>query len=177
MSIKHISIIAVISIGLASCGGDKPKAEEAAPEVANNNPSDVVTPQVENNNPAIQTDPQKQVSLDKKVNEGPVTTMTFKESSHNFGKVALKSENEHVFAFTNTGDVPLTIRHAGATCGCTVPEWPKEPIPPGQDGEIKVIFKPKDGQAGTTQKKTVTIQANVPGGTAQLNISADVAEK
>jgi len=178
--IAQLSLVAVFSLSVVSCSEDKPEA--TAPATTNSKStitpdnSEVVTPQKNNDNPAMNLAGDKKTRLEENITNAPTTTMTFTENSHDFGEVALKSSNEHIFKFTNSGDVPLVINNASATCGCTVPEWPKEPIAPGADGEIKVVFKPKDNQAGSVQNKTVTIKANLPGGSTQLNISASVAK-
>ncbi len=65
---------------------------------------------------------------------------------------------EHTYTFTNTGKAPLIIRGARSTCGCTVPEWPEEPIPPGQSGKIEVKFNTAGKK--NQQTKPVTITAN-----------------
>ena len=106
---------------------------------------------------------------------GPTSSIKFEAYKHNFGNVAPGSSSPHTFKFVNTGDVPLTISDARASCGCTVPEWPKEPIPPNGTGELKVVFTPKETQMGV-QNKTVTVTANIPTKTVQLNIEANVVE-
>ena len=65
---------------------------------------------------------------------------------------------EHTFSFTNQGKVPLLITDARSTCGCTVPEWPRQPIAPGQVAEISVRFDTQ--QKFNQQNKPVTITAN-----------------
>ncbi len=84
--------------------------------------------------------------------------MKFEEAQFDFGSIKEGEVVKHTFSFTNTGKSPLTIQHAQASCGCTVPVWPKEPIAPGQKGDIKVEFN-SAGKAGP-QTKTITIQAN-----------------
>lgn len=84
--------------------------------------------------------------------------MKFEAGDYDFGTVKEGQVVEHVFMFTNTGEVPLVIQNASGSCGCTVPEWPKEPIAPGSASEIKVKFDTK-GKVGP-QTKTVTIIAN-----------------
>ncbi len=90
------------------------------------------------------------------------TEMTFEETSFDFGKIMDGEKVEHVFVFTNTGNVPLMISNAKGSCGCTVPQWPKNPIAPGATGEIKVVYnsKNKGKVGGRNEKKTVTITAN-----------------
>lgn len=103
---------------------------------------------------------------------GPKTSVQFPVIAHDFGKVKQNSENKHVFKFTNTGKEPLLISDAKGSCGCTVPEYPKEPIAPGATGEIKVVYKPGSQQGN--QAKTVTVTANTDPPQTLLNISADV---
>lgn len=106
---------------------------------------------------------------------GPITSMKFAEDAFDFGKIKQNStENKHTFTFTNTGDKPLIIANAKGSCGCTVPVWPKEPIPPGGTGEIDVDYKP--GKQKGTQRKTVTITANTDPADTRISISAEVEE-
>ena len=77
-----------------------------------------------------------------------------------------------IFKFTNTGSEPLIIEDAKGSCGCTVPVYPKEPIKPGETGEIEVEYSP--GKQQGAQSKTVTITANTDPITTTLNISANV---
>ena len=69
---------------------------------------------------------------------GPV--ITFKENSKDFGDIVQGQQVAHTFVLTNTGKQPLIISNVAATCGCTVPSWPKEPVAPGKSAEIKVSF-------------------------------------
>jgi len=86
------------------------------------------------------------------------TKMKFKTMEHNFGRMKEGEQREYDFEFTNTGKEDLIIEDCKGSCGCTVPEWPKDPIKPGQSAAIKVKFdstkKEKD------QEKSVTILAN-----------------
>jgi hypothetical protein len=87
---------------------------------------------------------------------GPV--LTFEKSTHDFGDIYQGDNVEHVFKFTNTGNEPLIISNIQVTCGCTAPSWPKNPIPPGGKGEIKIGFN-SAGKMGR-QNKTVTVVSN-----------------
>ncbi|MCP4438520.1 MAG: DUF1573 domain-containing protein [Aureispira sp.] len=98
--------------------------------------------------------------------------ISFEESAFDFGTLTDGEQVEHVFKFANTSDKPLTITNARGSCGCTVPEWPKEPVAPGEEGEIKVKFNSK-GKKGK-QTKTVTITANTIPANTQLTISSEV---
>lgn len=103
---------------------------------------------------------------------GPLTSIGFQEATHDFGKIKQDSENKYNFKFTNTGKDPLVITDAIGSCGCTVPDYPKHPIAPGESGEINVVYKP--GKQEGQQNKTVTITANTEPSQVVLRISADV---
>jgi hypothetical protein len=103
---------------------------------------------------------------------GPTTSITFEESEFNFGTVDAGAIVEHTYAFTNTGSEPLVISNAKGSCGCTVPDWPKEPVMPGQTGEIRVKFDSKN--KNKAQKKKVTITANTEPAQTFLYISGEV---
>lgn len=104
--------------------------------------------------------------------EGPLPTFAFNEELHDFGVINEGDVVEHVFAFTNTGDAPLIISKATGSCGCTVPEWPKEPIGVGEAGEIKVKFNSR--KKPNIQNKTVTITANTFPAQTRIKIKANV---
>ena len=84
--------------------------------------------------------------------------MNLAETEYNFGTIEQGDVVSHTFQFTNTGDEALIIQNAKGSCGCTVPKWPKDPILPGETGEIQVEFNSK-GKKGNQNKK-VTITAN-----------------
>ena len=97
--------------------------------------------------------------------------ITFEEEEFDFGTIQQNTPQEHVFKFTNTGNAPLVITNATSTCGCTVPTYTKEPIAPGETGEMLVKFN-GSGQGQVT--KTVTVTANTEAGTEQVRIKAFV---
>jgi hypothetical protein len=99
-------------------------------------------------------------------------TMDFEEKTHDFGTINEGDVVEHTFTFTNNGKAPLVITSARGSCGCTVPSWTKEPIKPGETGEMLVKFNSKGKP--NTQNKTVTIKANTESGTERLQIKAMV---
>ena len=78
--------------------------------------------------------------------------ITFEEKTHDFGEIVQGEKVEYSFKFNNTGKADLVIEDAISSCGCTVPEWPKEPLKPGQSAYIKVIFD-SAGKEGYTQKE------------------------
>ncbi len=126
--------------------------------------------------PNFQTTPEKaQQNLQKPaVPVGPTTQMAFKGMIHDFGTINQDTKNETVFNFTNTGKEPLIIESAQGSCGCTVPEYPKEPIAPGATGQIKVQYSP--GKQKGQQTKTVTLMANTEPRETRLTITAQVEE-
>jgi Protein of unknown function (DUF1573) len=108
-----------------------------------------------------------------KASEGRTkTSITFDKKEHNFGKMKQGDQVECVFKVTNTGTEPLIIEEAHGSCGCTVPDYPKEPIPGGQTRDIKVKFN-SAGKKGS-QSKTVTLTANTEPLQSVLTIKAEV---
>lgn len=84
--------------------------------------------------------------------------ITFEEPEFDFGTVNEGDVVKHTFKFTNSGKVPLTILKCRSSCGCTIPEWPEEPIPPGGTAEITAKFN-TEGKI-REQKKSITVTAN-----------------
>lgn len=115
----------------------------------------------------LQTTPK----IDEKP-DGPLPKFNFEKTLHDFGTITEGEVVSHVFSFTNNGEIPLIIESAKASCGCTVPHWPKEPIPVGGTGEIEVSFNSK-GKPGA-QNKNVTITANTYPKITKLNIKSVV---
>lgn len=107
---------------------------------------------------------------------GEETTIEYFDVKHDFGNVFYPSDNKFTFKFKNTGDKPLVIEKATASCGCTVPNKPEEPILPGEIGELDVIFRPKSGQVGQAVTKKITVVANTNPQETYLEISAKVLE-
>lgn len=88
----------------------------------------------------------------------PLTTYTLDSETHDFGKITEGEKVTHVYKLKNTGENPLVISDVKPSCGCTSPNWTKDPIPPGQEGKVEVQFD-SQGKSGT-QSKTVTVMAN-----------------
>ena len=105
----------------------------------------------------------------------PLTTLKFTESSFDFGKIKEGVKVDHVFKFTNTGTNPLVLQDARASCGCTIPEYTKDTIAPGQEGKIKVIYDSSNRHGQID--KTVTVTANTEPSTTDIKISAFVLDK
>jgi hypothetical protein len=90
--------------------------------------------------------------------EGPLPTFTFNTTEHDFGTINEGQVVEYTYSFKNTGQAPLIIQNAQGSCGCTVPEWSKEPVPVGGTGFVKAKFD-SNGKPNV-QNKTVTVTAN-----------------
>jgi len=104
-----------------------------------------------------------------------VAKMTFEKDTFFFGEVDEGAVINHKFKFTNTGNVPLLIHDARSTCGCTIPQWPKAPIQPGEGGVLKVKFDTdnKDGY----QDKPVTVLANTYPNSTVVHVVGKVNKK
>jgi len=100
------------------------------------------------------------------------TSLNFATYEHDFGKINQGDNVECVFKVTNTGNEPLIIEDAKGSCGCTVPEYPKEPIPKGETRDIKVKFN--SAGKSKNQQKTVTLTANTEPINTTLTIKAFV---
>lgn len=98
--------------------------------------------------------------------------MIFRDSVYDFGDIKQGDKVEHDFAFTNEGTLDLVITNSGSSCGCTVPSYPKGPIPPGNSGIVKVSFDSK-GKSGR-EDKVVTLLTNCQPNTQILTIHANV---
>ncbi len=104
-----------------------------------------------------------------------IPVMTFEKAEHDFGTIEQGTPQETVFKFTNTGDGPLIITDATSSCGCTVPEYPKNtPVAPGESGELVVKF---NGSGQNQVTKTITVKANTEKGSELLRIKAFVNPK
>jgi len=93
---------------------------------------------------------------------GPTTTVNWNEMEFDFGTVAEGEKVSHTYTFTNTGSEPLVFSDAKGSCGCTVPKWPREPIAPGESGEIVVEFNTQGKAGNRNQKVTLTANTNPP---------------
>jgi hypothetical protein len=96
----------------------------------------------------------------------------FEKESYDFGQITTGEKVSYSFAFKNVGKEPLIITGAIASCGCTKPEFPKEPIAPGANGEISVTFDSK-GKMGM-QNKVITVTANTVPSSTELHMIGDV---
>lgn len=108
---------------------------------------------------------------EEKAKEQESTKIEFTEREFDFGKINKGEMVSHTFSFKNTGEAPLIIMDAKASCGCTVPQWTKDPVSPGETGEIEVKY---NGSGSGKIHKTVTVLANTKPENTVLEIMADV---
>lgn len=101
----------------------------------------------------------------------------FDKTSHNFGTFSEDSPKVTcTFKFTNTGDKLLVIHQAIASCGCTVPQYSKEPIKPGESGEIVVTYD-GTGKFPGHFKKSITLRTNAKKEIIRLYVEGDMTPK
>lgn len=148
---KIVLLVAAISFVAVSC-----KKEDASSKVKEN--TETTTSQNE-----VESAPKAGFAVAK-----------FDKSEHDFGDMVQGTKGETEFTITNTGTSDLVIVDASASCGCTVPEYPKTPIKPGASEKIKVVFS---ANSVGLQNKTVTIKANTENASELLNIKANVIAK
>jgi len=101
--------------------------------------------------------PATQTAADEKP-EGPLPKLDFSTVDHDFGTINEGDVVEYTYTFKNNGEAPLIIQSAQGSCGCTVPDWSKAPIPVGGSGFVKAKFDSKG--FSNVQNKTVTVTAN-----------------
>ncbi|MBS9522859.1 DUF1573 domain-containing protein [Litoribacter ruber] len=111
----------------------------------------------------------------QQASNGEGAAISFAEKSKDFGDITQGDKVEHTFKFENTGSAPLVISNVAATCGCTVPAWPKEPIAPGESAEIKVSFN-SAGKMGK-QNSVVRIYSNASEPIEKVSLISNVQPK
>jgi hypothetical protein len=105
-----------------------------------------------------------------------LSSIAFVRTMHDFGEIKADETYTTSFELTNTGTKPLLIYDVKASCGCTVPKWNKNPLPPGGKDKITVNFHPKPQQLGV-QEKSITVITNTNPGVDVLQIKSMVISK
>ncbi len=142
------AVVAFVAIGCNNRDSEKKIAQlEARLQELEGKKAAAPTPAVTPEAPAVEEKPT-----------GPIPAMEFETIDHDFGTIKEGDVVEYIYKFKNTGEAPLIIQNAQGSCGCTVPEWSKEPVPVGGTGIIKAKFD-SNGKPNT-QNKTVTVTAN-----------------
>lgn len=110
----------------------------------------------------------------KAVESAAKDSIVFEKLEHDYGTIERGADGTCEFIFTNKGESPLILNNVRATCGCTVPEWPREPIAPGAKGIIKVRY---NTNITGTFNKSVTVFSNAVNKTVMLRIKGKVEAK
>jgi len=97
--------------------------------------------------------------------------ISFETEDHDFGKIQQGGDGTFEFVFRNTGKEPLVLSNVRSSCGCTVPEWPKEPIRKGESGVIKVSYNTR---ITGSFSKSITVYSNAGGEPVVLVIKGTV---
>ncbi len=114
------------------------------------------------------------INADGTVDETKLPKFEFEHDTYDFGKISEGEKVSYSFKFKNVGKTALVISNASASCGCTVPSWPEEPIPPGGEGKVEVVFDSK-GKLGM-QNKTITLVSNTIPNTKVLYLRGEILE-
>ena len=162
---KKIIYVSFLALALAttSC-----KKKEVNPEDAREMPvfkEPVAIP----NSASIAIEQRAKTNVPK---DGKYPEMTFESKEHDFGLINRGDIVTYYYKFENTGEADLIISRAVGSCGCTVPEYPKNPLKPGESAKIKVTFN-SGGKHGK-QQKLVTILTNTKEATEILLIKAEI---
>ena len=100
--------------------------------------------------------------------------ITFETLVHDYGQINQGDNGECEFVFKNTGKAELILTNCRSSCGCTVPSWPKDPIPPGKKASIKVKYNTQRiGQIN----KTITVESNAVNDRVVLKITGNISPK
>ena len=97
----------------------------------------------------------------------------FEEYLHDYGVIEKNGDGTWAFVFKNVGEKPFVINRVRSTCGCTVPEWPREPIEPGASSEIKVVY---DTKKTGTFLKSVIVYSSAANSPVKLQIKGKVVD-
>lgn len=157
----------LLLVGVVACKSDSSASASTDAAAVDSTGATIATPG-DLNNPSGEAMPAAPT--------GPTTTIEYEAMVHDFGEIKEGDMVKYAFKFKNTGSEPLVISDAKGSCGCTVPDWPREPVAPGATAEIKVEFdsKGKGTEDGSKQTKRVTVTANTNPAQTYLTISGVV---
>ena len=163
-----LSIIAlsVIGLGLVSC-----KKEENKPVVETSIETSVGD-SVSTSGDSVSASAMEPTVPAAPVSNEPSTNIALSESNFDFGDIKKGDKVHHVYEITNTGTNPLIISEVKPGCGCTAPEYTKEPIMPGQKGKITLSFDSSNFE--NTVQKYADVYANVDKSPIKLTFTANV---
>ncbi len=116
-----------------------------------------------------------ETSIIEETKKQPETSLALSEPSFDFGKIKKGDVVEHIYEVTNTGKNPLIISSVQPTCGCTVPDYTKDPILPGQKGKITLKFNSANFDG--VVHKAAQVYANIAKNPIELTFTADIQPK
>jgi hypothetical protein len=166
--IKIVPLVAALS--LVSC-----KKDQSADQLVVKEETTATAPDSVSTEAQAPTQDATLVTADDRASEAqskPLTTVALSESSFEFGKIKKGDHKEHTYEITNTGKNPLIISQVKPGCGCTVPDYTKDPIMPGKKGKITLKFDSSnfDGLVN----KQAEIYANVEKAPMVITFTADI---
>jgi hypothetical protein len=144
--VKSLTLVAMVLVGLTACN-DREKEKKIA----------------------------EMESKLRKEAESKKAVVEFETTTHDFGTIKEGDSAVYTYNFKNTGEVPLIITSVAPSCGCTVPEYSKEPVPAGESGYVKVKFDTNHKKDLVT--KTVTVVANTEPKQTTLKFTANIIPK
>ena len=164
-SIKIIAVAALCTLAF-SCKKEEKTVDQMA--VADSAQATTVVDAM-----AQQQAPEETEML-KEAQSKPLTTIAFSETDHNFGDIKKGEKVEHIYEVTNTGTNPLIISNVKPGCGCTVPDFTKEPILPGKKGKITLHFDSTNFDGAVN--KAADVFVNVEKAPVKLTFSANITQ-
>jgi hypothetical protein len=164
-SIKIIAVAALCTLAF-SCKKEEKTVDQMA--VADSAQATTVVDAM-----AQQQAPEEAEML-KEAQSKPLTTIAFSETDHNFGDIKKGEKVEHIYEVTNTGTNPLIISNVKPGCGCTVPDFTKDPILPGKKGKITLHFDSTNFDGAVN--KAADVFVNVEKAPVKLTFSANITQ-
>ncbi|SDQ83957.1 Protein of unknown function [Chryseobacterium soldanellicola] len=170
---KTLSIIAlsIIGFGLVSCKKENKEAQSTATVAADS--SATATPTASTDSASATATPVTTAEAGTPApSNQPSTTVALSESNFDFGNVKKGDKVQHIYEVTNTGKNPLVISEVKPGCGCTVPDFTKEPIMPGKKGKITLHFDSSNFDGNVN--KYADVFANVEKAPIKLTFTANI---
>ena len=164
-AVPFAPLVLTIALLLGGCSSDKPEIKNEM------SPTAVRTADAVEGTDLIRNPETADTPLDPENG----AAIQFEETEHDFGQIKIGDKVTHKFKFKSTGKTALIISNTDASCGCTVPSWPRTPIAPGETGEIEVSFNSANKTAGQTTKR-VTVSANTFPSQTVLYIKGNLVE-
>jgi hypothetical protein len=168
---KSLSIIAlsIIGFGLVSCKKEENKELQNSETIA---PDSLSTAAPADSLSAVTPAPATGETVAPAASNQPLTTVALSESNFDFGNIKKGDKVNHVYEITNTGTSPLVISEVKPGCGCTAPEFTKEPILPGKKGKITLSFDSSSFDGAV--QKFADVYANVEKAPIKLTFNANI---